>query len=61
MRRLQRALASLGYSPGKVDGDYGPATQEAVKRFQQANNLEADGVYGPKTRDALRTQLAGGG
>jgi peptidoglycan hydrolase-like protein with peptidoglycan-binding domain len=27
---LQRALASLGYSAGAVDGQYGPATKQAV-------------------------------
>jgi murein L,D-transpeptidase YcbB/YkuD len=54
---LQTALAKLGYSPGKVDGEYGPATTEAVKQFQKANNLDADGVVGPKTREALAAKL----
>jgi len=54
---LQTALAKLGYSPGKVDGEYGPSTTAAVKEFQKANNLDADGVVGPKTRDALAAKL----
>jgi len=53
VRALQRALKALGYSPGAIDGNYGPSTQQAVVRFQQASGLTADGVVGPKTLDAL--------
>lgn len=60
VKALQRALASLGYSPGKVDGDYGPSTQTAVKKLQQASKLTADGVLGPKTLRALKSALAAG-
>ena len=58
VKRLQRALAQLGYSPGSVDGDYGPSTVAAVKRFQQASKLTADGVVGPATLRALRRASA---
>lgn len=54
VKRLQRALARLGYSPGAADGSYGPATVAAVKRFQTASSLTADGVLGPQTLRALR-------
>jgi hypothetical protein len=54
VKRLQRDLAQLGYAPGSVDGDYGPSTVAAVKRFQQASKLTADGVLGPATLKALR-------
>jgi len=50
---LQRALKSLGYSPGTIDGKYGPATQRAVARFQRAAKLATDGILGPKTLAAL--------
>jgi peptidoglycan hydrolase-like protein with peptidoglycan-binding domain len=50
---LQRALAALGDSPGKVDGSYGPSTQAALERFQKAHNLTADGIFGPATRRAM--------
>jgi Putative peptidoglycan binding domain len=54
---LQRGLAHLGYSPGKIDGQYGPSTVDAVKRFQRAGGLTADGILGPKTLRALARAL----
>jgi murein L,D-transpeptidase YcbB/YkuD len=56
---LQRALASLGYSPGAVDGNYGASTQRAVARFQSVSNLTPDGILGPQTLLALRNALKG--
>jgi hypothetical protein len=56
---LQQALNSLGYSVGKPDGDYGPATQIAVEKFQVAKGLAEDGVVGPETLAKLQQALAG--
>jgi hypothetical protein len=57
---LQRGLAHLGYSPGKIDGQYGPSTIDAVKRFQHAGGLTADGILGPNTLRALARALKAG-
>lgn len=56
---LQRALTQLGFSPGNVDGDYGPATKIAVERFQIAHNLGEDGIVGPVTLAAIQRALSG--
>jgi N-acetyl-anhydromuramyl-L-alanine amidase AmpD len=54
---LQALLTYRGYDCGKhgVDGDFGGATREAVKKFQRENGLakEADGIVGPKTWNKL--------
>ena len=37
-----------------IDGDFGTATQKAVKDFQKANKLVVDGVVGAMTWAALK-------
>ena len=55
VKECQRLLQKLGYDLGSygVDGDFGRATEAAVKKFQQEHGLTADGVCGPKTWEAL--------
>jgi hypothetical protein len=61
VRALQQALAGLGYSPGKIDGSYGPATQKALASFQRASKLSPDGILGTKTLAALTKALGTSG
>jgi putative chitinase len=49
---LQTKLRAAGY-PVTIDGEYGGATELAVKHFQAKNNLAADGIAGPDTLSAL--------
>ncbi len=53
VRSLQSKLASGGFTPGPIDGRFGPMTQAAVERFQQADGLAVDGIVGPRTRHGL--------
>src|SRR6478672_11938476 len=50
---LQQKLAAKGFSPGRVDGRFGPLTRAAVRRFQRADGLAVDGIVGPHTRHGL--------
>ncbi|WP_027093588.1 spore cortex-lytic enzyme [Cohnella thermotolerans] len=47
---LQGRLKALGYYSGKVDGQFGSSTLNAVKWFQWKFGMVADGVVGAKTK-----------
>lgn len=49
---LQEQLRAAGYNIA-ADGIFGPATQSAVRAYQQANGLQVDGIVGNQTRSAL--------
>lgn len=50
---VQLALKERGIDPGKIDGQFGPATEAAVFSFQIAKGLLPDGEVGPITGAAL--------
>ena len=56
----QKALADVGCYTGPIDGIYGPVTDAAIRRFQQAKGLTVDGVVGPQTLAALQEAQAAG-
>lgn len=45
---LQLLLSAAGY-PLKADGDFGPATDKAVRGYQAKHGLAVDGYVGPAT------------
>ena len=65
VKDMQKRLTALGFLLGKVDGEDGPRTRDAIKRFQRSWNLGkklvVDGVAGSKTLAALsETEKQGG-
>lgn len=50
---LQQALQVAGFSPGNIDGSFGPGTEAAVLAFQRSKGIAADGIVGPDTATAL--------
>ncbi len=57
VKSLQKSLISLGYLKGKADGVFGSKTEEAVKKFQKANDLTVDGLAGADTQGAINAVL----
>ena len=53
VKTLQRLLNALGYSCGKVDGDFGNGTLSAVNAYQKAKGLSVDGVVGKGTWNSI--------
>lgn len=56
--RMQQLLRTHGFSPGAIDGFFGPKTLAAVKAFQRAKGLVVDGYVGPITWGALERTSA---
>lgn len=53
VRVLQQYLKDYGFLSTEPDGQFGSATERAVKLFQEANGLTADGIAGPGTLSIL--------
>jgi peptidoglycan hydrolase-like protein with peptidoglycan-binding domain len=56
---LQFMLQRRGYSPGGVDGGFGPGTHDALVAFQRAAGLTVDGLAGSGTLSGLRHHSGG--
>lgn len=60
VKQLQKDLIELGYDLGTwgADGDFGNATDKAVRAFQKKNGLDVDGWVGKNTYTAIEKALA---
>ena|SRR5688572_11723725 len=59
IRRAQEALRAKGFDPGAISGRMDARTQEALRKFQTANDLQATGVLDQNTADKLGIKLRG--
>ncbi|WP_410770701.1 S41 family peptidase [Fontibacillus sp. BL9] len=57
IKSAQTMLQGLGYDPGRTDGYFSKATEDAVKKFQSKAKLQATGVLDEKTAEALEAGL----
>ncbi len=55
---LQKTLQDAGYFNGPITGYYGPVTEAAVKKFQEAKGIKSDGVAGADTQGKLGTSAS---
>jgi hypothetical protein len=53
LSRAQLRLARLGYSPGPIDGDFGPRTSRAIRNYQIDYGLPVTGRLDYRTRASL--------
>jgi peptidoglycan hydrolase-like protein with peptidoglycan-binding domain len=53
VQTIQFRLRSLGFYNGAVDGIWGPATEDAILRYQQVNSLQPNGQPNPATVSAM--------
>ncbi len=52
-KEIQQALVDKGYFAGSPDGNWGPESVDALKRFQRDQNLTEDGKIGSLSLIAL--------
>lgn len=53
VRQIQQKLNQSGFDAGDIDGSWGQKSQQALRTFQQAKNLEPTGQLNMRTLHAL--------
>ena len=53
VRQAQQALKDKGFDVGQIDGQMGPHTQQALRSFQQQQNIQSSGQLDQQTLAAL--------
>ena len=49
VKELQSLLTTKKLYTGRIDGDFGSYTENALKNYQKQNGLKVDGIFGPVT------------
>jgi peptidoglycan hydrolase-like protein with peptidoglycan-binding domain len=55
-RNVQQQLSELGFYYGEIDGEPGPETDAAIRRFQIRNGLSVTGTLTDETMEKLRSR-----
>ena len=61
VKEIQQRLKDWGYYKGKVDGNYGKETENAVIAFQKKHGIAIDGIVGNQTAEKLGVSISGAG
>jgi peptidoglycan hydrolase-like protein with peptidoglycan-binding domain len=59
IRDAQQKLKDAGFDPGSIDGKMGRHTREAVRSYQERNQLQATGRLDHETLSALGVETTG--
>ncbi|MGW2635738.1 peptidoglycan-binding protein [Streptomyces sp. NPDC001348] len=59
VKALQKNLNTVQHAGLTVDGEFGAATDKALRAFQAKHKLTVDGEYGPHTAAVMKAALAG--
>ena len=57
VKEFQEMLFNLEYLKSNPDGSFGPKTEEALKKFQKAGNIEESGKLDVETQKALEKAM----
>lgn len=57
VKLLQKRLQELEFYSDEINGIFNESTEEAVRKFQEAEGLAADGIVGIATEEALDIDL----
>lgn len=61
VQSVQQALQAKGFDPGPIDGQMGPRTRGALRRYQEQNHLKVDGRVDAETASSLGVSSAAAG
>lgn len=51
---LQEFLSEYGFYNAEIDGEFGPQTETALRKFQELAKIKVDGKFGPETKNKIR-------
>jgi peptidoglycan hydrolase-like protein with peptidoglycan-binding domain len=61
IKQIQQSLDKQGFKAGHADGKWGSETAQAVKQFQQKQNMQASGQLDQQTLQALGVNVTAQG